>query len=241
MEIIPAIDIRGGNCVRLDQGRLERETIFSREPVSMAKMWAKRGASRLHIVDLDGAFEGMPKNLEIVTKIARTVNIPIQLGGGIRNLDAMDKILNSGIDRIVLGTSAYENLGMVKMAVLKHQKRIIVGVDASNGKLAIKGWKEVTEQDAEEFIEKLETTGLNTVIYTDISKDGMMEGPNIKSIRKIAKSTEISIIASGGISTLEDLKNIKKLEKHGVIGVIVGKALYTQSFELEDALTVMKE
>ncbi len=241
IEILPAIDIRGGNCVRLDQGRLERETIFSHEPVSMARIWEKKGATRLHIVDLDGAFQGIPKNLDIVIKIAQTVKIPIQLGGGIRSLEAIDKILAKGIDRVVLGTIAFENIQLVKMAVLKYNKKIAVGVDASNGKIAIKGWKEVTSQDAFIFAKELENIGLSTIIYTDISKDGMMEGPNIKSIRKIAKSTKMSVIASGGISTLEDLKNIKKLEKNGVTGVIIGKALYTGAFELEEALKIVKE
>ncbi|MBI5207780.1 MAG: 1-(5-phosphoribosyl)-5-[(5-phosphoribosylamino)methylideneamino]imidazole-4-carboxamide isomerase [Candidatus Firestonebacteria bacterium] len=241
MEILPAIDIRGGNCVRLDQGRLERETIFSHEPVSMAKIWEQKGATCLHVVDLDGAFEGFPCNLEIVKKIVNSVNIPIQLGGGIRTLDAIDKILNYGINRVVLGTSAYKNLDIVKKAVSKYQSRIVVGVDASDGKIAINGWKEVTDLNAEEFIIKLQNVKLCTIIYTDISRDGMLKGPNIKAIKKIAKKTKISVIASGGISSLEDIKNIKELEKYGVAGVIIGKALYTGAFELEEALEIMKE
>ncbi|MEW6558293.1 MAG: 1-(5-phosphoribosyl)-5-[(5-phosphoribosylamino)methylideneamino]imidazole-4-carboxamide isomerase [Elusimicrobiota bacterium] len=235
MLIIPAIDIRGGNCVMLSQGKLEAETVYSKDPVFIAKMFAMQGAKRLHIIDLDGAFAGVPQNLSVLAKIRQAVNIELEFGGGIRKIETIEKIVNMGVDKVILGTLAVFNPDIVKEAVKKFNEKIIVAIDVLDEKIAIGGWKEVTQYNALEFANNMKEIGVKEIITTDIKKDGMLEGPNIDGIKKICKS-ELAVIASGGISTIDDVKKISKLERSGVSGMIVGKAVYTGSIKLEEAI-----
>ncbi|MDD5686954.1 MAG: 1-(5-phosphoribosyl)-5-[(5-phosphoribosylamino)methylideneamino]imidazole-4-carboxamide isomerase [Elusimicrobia bacterium] len=237
MLIIPAIDIRDGNCVRLSQGKLEAECIYSKDPTFIAKMFQSKGAKRIHIVDLDGAFKGAPQNLVELEKIRQAVSIEIEFGGGIRKIETLEKIANMGIDKIILGTVAVFNPELMKEAVKKFKDRIILAIDVFDGKIAIGGWKEVTQHEALEFAKSAKEIGIKEIIVTDIKKDGMMEGPNIEGIRKICKS-DLAVIASGGVSTIDDVKKISALEKYGVSGMIIGKAIYTDSIKLEDAITL---
>lgn len=241
MLIIPAIDLRGGQCVRLTQGKLDKETVFSKDPVFIAKLFRAKGAKRLHIVDIDGAFSGKPQNKSIIKKIVKAVDIPVQLGGGIRDFKTIKKILSRGIDKVIIGTAAIYDPNLARRAIQEFGRKVIVGIDAFNGKVAIGGWKEITSIDAIELAKKLELWGVSEIIFTDISKDGMLEGPNLRAIKKMAKSVNIPIIASGGISSLKDIERIKRLEKYGVMGVIIGKAIYTESISLEDAIQLASE
>lgn len=238
MEIIPAIDIRDGKCVRLVQGRFEDELIFSREPVSMARLWKKKGARRLHIVDLDGAYVGTPQNLDVVTDIVRTVKIPVQMGGGIRDLETVEEVFNCGVQWAVLGTSACASSGFVRAACDKYSGRILVGIDAKDGMVAVKGWREVTSIKATELGIMVKGLGIKTVIFTDIRRDGMLCGPNIESIMEFLQTSKVKVIAAGGISSLKDVENLKSLETLGVEGVIIGRALYTGLVDLRAAINL---
>jgi len=235
MLIIPAIDIRGGNCVMLKQGKIEEETIYSKDPVFIAKLWQAKGAKRLHVVDLDGALGGRPQNIEITKKIKEAVGIPIQVGGGIRNIEAVDSLFDAGINYVILGTVAIYNPDVVRAALEKYGEKIIVAVDARDDKVAIGGWKDTTSISANELIKKLKEMGVSEILCTDIQKDGMLQGPNLKGLREIAK-LGIKVIASGGVSTIDDVRKIKELEKEGVIGAVIGKALYTEDIKLEEAI-----
>ncbi|MFH1540730.1 MAG: 1-(5-phosphoribosyl)-5-[(5-phosphoribosylamino)methylideneamino]imidazole-4-carboxamide isomerase [Elusimicrobiota bacterium] len=237
MLIIPAIDIRNGNCVRLTQGKFEAETIYSKDPVFVAKMFQSQGAKRIHIIDLDGAFTGTPQNFTVLKKIRETVSIELEFGGGIRKIETIEKIANIGIDKIILGTVAVVDAEIVKEAVKKYKDKIMLAIDVTDEKVAIDGWKETTKYDALEFAKNMADIGIKEIIATDIEKDGMMEGPNIDSIKKLCQSG-LSVIASGGVSTIEDVKKIVTLERYGVIGMIIGKAIYTNSIKLEDAISI---
>lgn len=241
MLIIPAIDIRAGNCVMLTQGRIEAETIFSKDPVFMAKLMQAKGAKRLHVVDLDGAFQGMPKNIEIVKSIRAAIQIPIEFGGGVRNMKTIDSLIEGGIDHVILGTIAVYHPEILREAADKYGDKIILALDVKDSKVAIAGWKETTTIDALELAAKAKELGIREIIYTDIKKDGMMEGPNLDGLEKIAVKSGVNIIASGGVSKLEDVSNIKKLESKGVIGAIVGKALYTEDIKLEEAIKMAEK
>ncbi|HGE70202.1 TPA: 1-(5-phosphoribosyl)-5-[(5-phosphoribosylamino)methylideneamino]imidazole-4-carboxamide isomerase [Candidatus Poribacteria bacterium] len=237
MLIIPAIDIRNGKCVRLIQGKADAETIFSDDPVAMALKWEDKGAEFLHIVDLDGAFSGEPKNLDIVEKIAKSVSIPIELGGGIRDESSIDKVFQAGVYRVILGTSALKNPDFVSEMCDLYDEKIAVGIDAKDGKVAIKGWTEIEGKIAVDLAVEMKECGVKTIIYTDISRDGMLTGPNIQATKNLAVAVSgVSIIASGGVSSIEDIKKIKELEPYGVTGVIIGKALYTGNIQLEEAI-----
>ncbi|OQA92657.1 MAG: 1-(5-phosphoribosyl)-5-((5-phosphoribosylamino)methylideneamino) imidazole-4-carboxamide isomerase [Elusimicrobia bacterium ADurb.Bin231] len=240
MQIIPAIDIRGGNCVMLTQGKLEAETIFSKDPVFIAKMFQTKGIKRIHIVDLDGAFVGAPQNLTLVEKIRMETSVEIEFGGGVRKLETVDKLVSIGINKIIIGTSAVFNLCMLKEAVAKHNDKIILAIDVLDDKIAIGGWKEKTNHDALEFAKTMQDIGIKEIIMTDIMKDGMMRGANIEGIKRLCRSG-LSVIASGGVSTSDDVRKICKLESCGVVGMIIGKALYTGSIKLEDAIYIVKE
>jgi len=235
MLIIPAIDIRGGNCVMLTQGKLEAETIYSRDPVFIAKMFQSKGAKRIHVVDLDGAFIGVPQNLSVLEKIREEVTSEIEFGGGIRKLDTIDKLVALGINKIIIGTIAVFNPDIVKDAVAKYGDKIILAIDVWDDKIAIGGWKDKTQHDALEFAVSMKEIGVKEIILTDIKKDGMMEGANIEGIKRLCKSG-LSVIASGGVSTLDDVKKICALESSGVSGAIIGKALYNDSIKLEEAI-----
>jgi len=236
MLIIPAIDLQSGCVVRFVQGRTNKK-IYSKDPVKVAKHWVKQGAKFLHIVDLDGAFSGIPRNLEIVKEIVNQVKVPVEFGGGLRKVDTIKDVLSAGVNRVVLGTRAVEDKDFLKKVFDKFRNKIIVGVDAKDGEVMVRGWKAGHKNTgAVDFSLSLKKLGFSELIYTDTLKDGTLTGPNIKEIKKLLKMTGLKIIASGGISSLEDLHKLKCLEKDGVSGVIVGKALYEGKFTLPQAL-----
>lgn len=239
MIIYPAIDIRNGKCVRLVQGKAENETIYGEDPIKIAKKWEDMGARFLHVVDLDGAFEGDAGNKDIIKKIAANSSIPIQVGGGIRSMERIEEYLElTQIARVIIGTAAITNPDLLNNALSKYGKRIAVGIDARDGKVAIQGWVESTEIDAVSFGKRLKALGVDTVIYTDISRDGMLSGPNLESTKELIDKSGLNVIASGGISCIEDVINIKKI---GAVGAIIGKALYTGSIELKKVLAAVEE
>jgi phosphoribosylformimino-5-aminoimidazole carboxamide ribotide isomerase len=238
MIIIPAIDLKDGKCVRLLQGKKEEVTVYSDDPAAMAKHWESLGAELLHVVDLDGAFTGEQKNFEKIKAIREAINIPIELGGGIRDVERIEMLISLGVDRTIIGTSAAKNPEMVKEACAKFPGKVIVGIDAKDGKVAVKGWVEVTELDAIEFARDMESAGAADIIYTDISRDGMLTGPNIEAMAKMVESVNIPVIASGGVSKLDDVNSLMKIDN--LWGVITGKALYAGSMKLEDAIAVTK-
>ena len=234
MIIYPAIDIKGGKCVRLLQGRANAVTVFGNDPVETARSWERQGARFLHVVDLDGALEDESPNEEILRDLAKAVSVPIQLGGGIRTMEKLERMLECyGIRRVILGTSA-----VLKTAAGKYGNRIAVGIDAKRGKAAIKGWVKETDIPVVDLALKIKALGIDTVIYTDIAKDGMMGGPNRKETEEMIRKTGMNIIASGGISRLEDLREIRRI---GAAGAIVGKALYTGAIRLSEALAIEEE
>ncbi|MFC1546460.1 1-(5-phosphoribosyl)-5-[(5-phosphoribosylamino)methylideneamino]imidazole-4-carboxamide isomerase [bacterium] len=242
MQIIPAIDIRNGNCVRLAQGKIDQETIYSKDPVFMAKLWQAKGADRLHVVDLDGAFTGNSKNIDVIKKIRSAVDMVIETGGGIRDMDTIGRYINIGIDKIILGTAAVYNPALVRQAYETYRDKIIIGIDTSKDKAAIAGWKEITSVSYKELLDKMYKIGIREFIYTEISKDGMMQGPYIEGVNKItAYKDDIKIIVSGGISNISDIKEVMNLKKKNIIGIIIGKALYAEQIKLEEAVKLVKD
>ncbi|MBI4981921.1 MAG: 1-(5-phosphoribosyl)-5-[(5-phosphoribosylamino)methylideneamino]imidazole-4-carboxamide isomerase [Candidatus Omnitrophica bacterium] len=236
MLIIPAIDLKDGCVVRYVQGRTDKK-VYSKDPLKTAKHWARQGAEFLHIVDLDGAFSGVPKNIHLVKEIAKSINIPVEFGGGVRDMETITSLLDADVKRVILGTKVVEDKIFLENVLKKFKDRIIIGVDAKENKVMIKGWKDASNaEDLTAFANLLKEKGCNEIIYTDTLKDGTLTGPNIKGIKSLLKETGIKIIASGGISCLEDLRKLKLLEKQGVTGVIVGKALYEGKFTLAEAL-----
>ena len=233
MIIYPAIDIKDGKCVRLVQGDFNDVTIYSENPVKMALKWEEAGAKYLHVVDLDGAKYGSAKNLEVISRITSKLEIPVQLGGGIRTIDAIEKVFNKGICRVILGTSAVKNPELVKKALSQYGDKIIIGIDAKNGAVAINGWENTSDFNAIQFALKMEEMGAETFIYTDISRDGMLAGPNLKAMTKMIEAVNVDVIASGGVSKIQDIVDLKKT---GVSGVIIGKALYTKNIDLKQAI-----
>jgi len=238
MKIIPAIDLKDGKCVRLLQGREEDVTVYSDDPVFMARHWVSQGAEMLHIVDLDGAFTGSQKNLDKIQEIRNAVDIPIQLGGGIRDLERIRMLINMGIDRIIIGTAAIINPEIIHTACKEFPERIIAGIDARDGKVAIKGWVEITDIDAYELARNMEKIGVWGIVYTDISRDGMLTGPNIEAMKEMVRSVKIPVIASGGVSGIEDIKNLLEIKE--LWGVITGKAIYSGALNLSDAIRLTK-
>lgn len=236
MLIIPAIDIKDGRCVRLFQGDMERETIYFDNPLDAARHWTQEGATFIHIVDLNGAVEGRPVHSREVEEICRETGLAVELGGGLRSVAAVDAALGLGVARVVIGTAAYDNPDFVRTLCAKFPEKIVVGIDARNGKVAVKGWKETTAMDAVELAQRCEADGASRIIYTDISRDGTREGVNVEETRKLAKSVHVPVIASGGVATLDDIHRLMPLEKDGVEGVIVGRALYAGMFTFRDAI-----
>ncbi len=240
MIIIPAIDIKGGKCVRLKQGRREEETVFSEDPVQTARHWVDAGAEWLHVVDLDGAFEKRPVSQSIVRRIRDSVRIPIQVGGGVRNEDAVSMYMDMGADRVILGTAALSNPGRVEQAAARYPGRIALGIDAREGWVAVEGWTRTTRIQATDLARRFEGLGLSAVIFTDIHRDGMQTGPNVEATHAFASAISTPVIASGGVSSLEDIRNLLPLEHAGVAGVITGKALYSGSLDLAEAIRAGK-
>ncbi len=237
MIIIPAIDIKDNQCVRLKQGKVENMEVFSKDPCAMAKNWEKQGAKLLHIVDLDGAFQGKPVHGFLIKKIAQDVRIPIQVGGGIRDETTIREYLDCGVRRVVLGTFLL-NQGAERIKEIARQfgDHLIAGIDAKNNRIAIQGWVKEVDESVEQLIAYLVKQGISRIIYTDINRDGMLKGPNIEMIEKILRENNIKMIASGGISTMEDLYLLQQLTDLGLEGVIIGKALYKGNINLEQAV-----
>ena len=241
MIIYPAIDIRGGRCVRLTEGRFDAETVFADDPAEMALKWAGMGAEFLHLVDLDGALAGEGKNVPVIERILQSVNIPVQLGGGIRNLETIEKLLALGVTRLILGSAAVRNPQLVEEACKKYPGHIAVGIDAKNGEVAIEGWGKGSGVAATELAKKMAAYGVETIIYTDISRDGMLSGVNVEATAALARACGVPIIASGGVASLEDIRRVKAVEADGVQGCIIGKAIYTGAVDLKAALALAKE
>lgn len=233
MRIYPAIDIIGGACVRLVQGDYSKKTKFADDPVDVALRWQSLGGEFIHIVDLDGAKSGTMPNFELITKMAKTLDVPIEVGGGIRDMDAVEKYLENGVGRVIIGTSALNDPDFVKTAVSKYGNKIAVGIDAKDGMVAINGWEEVSRTSALELAKRMTDIGVEYIIYTDIATDGMLNGPNVAAMAEMVSGVKTNIIASGGVTTIED---IKALGAVGVEGAIIGKALYTDRINLADAI-----
>lgn len=236
MTIYPAIDIREGRVVRLTQGDFKREKVYSEDPVEVAFGWKERKAKALHIVDLDGAFFGKPQNLDVIQKIVDKVKIPVQMGGGIRNFEILEHIMDVGINRAVLGTSAILDELFLRKAILRFSNRILVGLDVKGGKIAISGWQRLTDYSLDELLLKMEDIGLKEAIITDIERDGMMNGPNIPLFEHLLKNVKLKLIASGGISTMSDIMSLSRLP---ISGVIIGKALYEGKIDLEGMIRLL--
>jgi phosphoribosylformimino-5-aminoimidazole carboxamide ribotide isomerase len=234
MLIIPAIDLKDGLCVRLLQGKKEDATVYSDAPASTAQRWESCGARLLHVVDLDGAFTGNQKNIESIRRIREAVNMDIEVGGGIRDMERIDLLISIGINRVILGTVAIEKPELVKEACKRYPGKVIVGIDAKSGFVAVKGWVEVTKVKAVELALRMQDYGVWGIIYTDISKDGMMTGPNIEATREMVETLNIPVIASGGVSSINDIKNLMTIKN--LWGAITGKAIYSGAIDLKEAI-----
>jgi len=240
MIILPAIDLKEGRCVRLEQGLMDKDTVYNDDPAAQAQLWQQQGGEYLHIVDLDGAFAGTPKNKAAIEAIVAAIDIPAELGGGIRDLETIEAYLGLGINRVILGTIAKENPDLVKEACRLFPGQIVVGIDAKDGLVAVRGWADVTEKKATIMAKEMEDFGVEAIIYTDISRDGMMQGPNIEATKSLAESITIPVIASGGLSALDDIRRLIEIEASGVTGVITGKAIYSGAIDLREAVALTK-
>ena len=238
MLIIPAVDIKNGKCVRLVQGRMEDETVYSDDPAAMAQKWALEGAELIHVIDLDGAIKKNPQNIDAIKNILKTVDTPIQLGGGIRTERTIRMFLDMGIARVIIGTEAINRPKMVEQAAQAFPGQIVVGIDARKGYVAIDGWTETTPIQAVDLAKQFQNSGVAAINFTDIHRDGMKTGPNIEETRRLAEAIRIPVIASGGVSNIKDIQNLLPLETSGVTGVITGKALYSGTLDFKEALAV---
>ena len=242
MILIPAIDLKQGQCVRLRQGRMEESTVFSDDPVAMAGKWVDQGAKRLHLVDLDGAFEGQPVNADVVESIAKAYpDLPIQIGGGIRTIETVETYLEAGVSYVIIGTQAVKNPEFVTELCTEFPGHVIVGIDAKNGLVAVQGWAESSDQSAEHLAMKFEDQGVSAIVYTDISRDGMMQGVNVEATRDLAQSISIPVIASGGVTNIDDIKNLNQVKSSGIEAVIIGRALYEGTIDLAESQTYIDE
>ncbi|MDP2929963.1 MAG: 1-(5-phosphoribosyl)-5-[(5-phosphoribosylamino)methylideneamino]imidazole-4-carboxamide isomerase [Candidatus Omnitrophota bacterium] len=239
MIVIPAIDIRGGKVVRLRQGKSEDETIYFDSPSEAARMWIAEGANFIHVVDLDGAIEGRLKNLKLVKEIVDNVNVKVELGGGIRDERTIREVIDAGIEKVVIGTKALEEEFISKISK-RFGDKIVVGIDARDGVVLTRGWLFKTNTQAIELAEKMAHLGIKTINYTDVSRDGMLTGPNIDGLKKMLKVSGVDIIASGGVSTIDDVRRLKRLEPDGLKGMIIGKALYEKTVDLREAIEICK-
>ncbi len=239
MKIIPAIDLKEGQCVRLLQGKKDEVTVYSDDPGSTAKKWVDCGAEIIHIVDLDGAFTGTQKNISGIEKIRKAVDVTLELGGGIRDMERIRFLTDLGIDRIIIGTAAIENPELLKNACREFPGRVFVGIDTKDGMVAVKGWEEITQKKAIDLSLEMEKIGVAGIIYTDIRRDGMLTGPNIEATREISEAVTIPVIASGGISGMDDIRNL--LEINGLYGAITGKAIYSGAIDLREAIELSNQ
>jgi len=243
VQIIPAIDIRKGKCVRLIMGDVRDETVYSKEPVEMAKLWQVKGGRMIHVVDLDGALTGKPKNMDIILKIIKALRVNVQVGGGLRDEETIKRYLRAGAKRVIVSTSVIKDEEFLAKMIEKYKNELIIGVDAKDGFVAARGWKDITQIKAIDLIKKLEEKGVKRIVYTDINRDGVLRGPNIKSITNVLKNTAMKVIVSGGITRLKNIERLMELNKkhQNVDGIIIGKALYTGSIELKDAIKTAKD
>lgn len=236
MDVIPAIDILDGRCVRLYQGDYQQSEVFGDDPVEVAQRWYSQGAKYLHVVDLDGAKQGKPKNLKVIEAIARSIPMRVQMGGGLRDRQSIVSVLNSGVSRVILGTAAVENSQLIADICAEFPEQIMIGIDARDGKVATRGWLTTSEVLAVDLARRMTSVGIAGIIYTDIHRDGTMQGPNIESLRQLAENVDVPVIASGGVSSITDLLSLLALESVGVSGAIVGKAIYTGDIQLREAI-----
>ena len=242
MIIYPAIDLKDGQCVRLVQGRVEDKTVYSNTPAQVAASFAKQGAAYLHVVDLDGAFTGSPQNAAAIEAIAASINIPFQVGGGLRNVDDVQRVLDRGAARAIVGTRAVKSPDFVKELLDRFgPEKIVLGIDAREGMVAVEGWVEISALSALEFGNTMKSMGVTTCVFTDISRDGLLTGPNLESTRQMAESTGLKIIASGGVSSSQNIKDLKAIESFGVLGAIIGKALYDGKISISEALQAAED
>ncbi len=240
MIIIPAIDLKEGRCVRLSQGRMDQESVYSENPVQMARHWEAKGAERLHVVDLNGAVSGKPVHRSLIEKMARSIHVPMEVGGGIRDLETIESYLSSGVCWVILGTAAFSNRHLVEEACRLFPGRVILGIDARGGRVAIQGWQEIVSLEAMELAKQFDGLDISAIIFTDVERDGMGTGVNWERTKALARAASIPVIASGGIARIEEIMHLMNLEADGVIGVIVGRALYTGSLDLEEAIRIAK-
>ena len=237
MLLIPAIDLKNGQCVRLRQGRMDDVTVFSNDPAEVAQRWVDEGASRIHVVDLDGALKGTPVNLKVIERIAKVCgNVPVQAGGGVRDEDTVQAYLNAGVSYIIIGTKAVNAPHFLRDLCLEYPRHIIVGIDAKDGRVAVDGWSKLSAHGVIDMAKQCEHDGVEAIVYTDIGRDGMMSGFNVEATRDLARAVKTDIIASGGVSTIEDLHLLKSIEEDGVIGAVIGRALYEGGLQFKDCL-----
>ncbi|MBI3301564.1 MAG: 1-(5-phosphoribosyl)-5-[(5-phosphoribosylamino)methylideneamino]imidazole-4-carboxamide isomerase [Deltaproteobacteria bacterium] len=240
MLVIPAIDLKAGRCVRLYQGDMDRATIYSDDPVATALRWQGEGAERLHVVDLDGAVSGAGINTVVIEQICQALTIPVQVGGGIRDLSAVERLLSHGVSRVILGTVAYRQPEVVVAACKRFPGRITVGIDARGGKVTVQGWTEATELGAVDLAKRCASMGVSEIVYTDIARDGTEQGVNLDATLTLARTVSLPVIASGGVASLRDIERLAPLEPDGIAGVIVGRALYTGAIKLAEAIAIAR-
>jgi len=240
--LIPAIDLKQGQCVRLRQGRMDETTVFSDDPVAMAGKWVEQGCQRLHMVDLDGAFEGNPVNADVIEEISSAFpDLPIQIGGGIRTVETVEAYLEAGVSYVIIGTQAVRKPEFVTELCAEFPGNVIIGIDAKDGMVAVQGWAEDSDHTAEHVAQRFEDQGVSAIVYTDISRDGMMQGVNLEATRLLAESISIPVIASGGVTDMKDIINLNSVKGAGIEGVIIGRALYERTISLPDAQTYIDE
>ncbi|MFZ2726208.1 MAG: 1-(5-phosphoribosyl)-5-[(5-phosphoribosylamino)methylideneamino]imidazole-4-carboxamide isomerase [Methylococcaceae bacterium] len=236
MLLIPAIDLKDGHCVRLRQGRMEDDTVFSDNPVEVAGRWVELGAKRIHLVDLDGAFAGKPRNADVITAIVKAYpNVPVQIGGGIRDEQTIQAYLDAGVEYVIIGTKAVQDPDFVREMAQKYPNHVIVGLDAKDGKVAVNGWAEVSQFDVIDLAQQFQENGVVAIIYTDISRDGMMQGVNIEATARLARAITIPVIASGGITNMDDIHALMSVKQDGVMGAITGRAIYEGTLDFAEA------
>ncbi|HVT34361.1 MAG TPA: 1-(5-phosphoribosyl)-5-[(5-phosphoribosylamino)methylideneamino]imidazole-4-carboxamide isomerase [Nevskiaceae bacterium] len=240
MLLIPAIDLKGGHCVRLRQGKMDDVTVFSKEPVAVAQRWADEGAQRIHLVDLDGAVKGHPVNVKVIEEIAAKIKVPVQIGGGIRDEATVQRYLNAGVSYVIIGTKAVNSPHFLRDLCIEYPRHIIVSLDAKDGRLALNGWAKITHHDAIEMAQHCERDGVEAIIYTDIAMDGMKKGFNVDSTAKLARAVKTPVFASGGVSRMEDIVKLKELEPDGIAGAVIGRALYEGDLNLKDCLKAVQ-